>query len=97
MKDQVTGYFDQVAPSYDQVGTATFSQMGRRLVELARVPSGGAVLDVATGRGAAVLAAGEQVGEHGQVVGIDLSQEMLKGTAATIERLCLRGVHVSKG
>lgn len=54
-KQQVSGLFDRVANTFDHVGPRFFSHFGRRLVELARIPSGAHVLDVATGRGAALF------------------------------------------
>src|SRR5437870_2451577 len=94
MKDQIAAHFGKIAPTYDRVGPRWFAHFGRRLVELAQVPTGGTVLDVATGRGAVLLAAAERVGAGGRVVGIDLSEGMLRETAAEIERLGLRNSHV---
>ena len=82
--------FDQAAASYDRVGPAFFAYFGRRLVELAEIPPKAAVLDVATGRGAILLPAARQAGPQGQVVGIDLSTEMLRGAAAQIESAGLK-------
>ena len=49
----------------------------RRLVELAAIPPGAQVLDIATGTGWVALAAAEHVGPTGRVLGVDLSPEML--------------------
>ncbi|MBK9006118.1 MAG: nuclear transport factor 2 family protein [Anaerolineae bacterium] len=54
-KQRVSGLFDRVANTFDHVGPRFFSHFGRRLVELAHIPSGAHVLDVATGRGAALF------------------------------------------
>jgi ubiquinone/menaquinone biosynthesis C-methylase UbiE len=51
MKENVAGLFDRVASTYDRVRPRFFSHFGRRLVELAQIPSGADVLDVAAGRG----------------------------------------------
>jgi ubiquinone/menaquinone biosynthesis C-methylase UbiE len=85
MKEDVAELFNQVASTYDRIGPRFFSHFGRRLVELAQIPSGADVLDVAAGRGAVLYPAAEQVGLHGHVVGIDLSAEMVRETAAEIK------------
>lgn len=85
MKEDVAGLFNRVASTYDRIGPRFFTHFGRRLVELAQIPAGADVLDVAAGRGAVLLPAAEQVGRHGHVVGIDLSAEMVRETAAEIE------------
>ena len=84
-KERRIGVFDRAAPTYDRVGPRFFSHFGRRLVELAQIPSGAAVLDVAAGRGAVLFPAAEQVGPQGRVVGIDLSTGMVRETAAEIK------------
>jgi ubiquinone/menaquinone biosynthesis C-methylase UbiE len=79
-KQQVTGIFDRGAPTYDHIGPRFFSHFGRRLVEIAKIPSGSKVLDVATGRGALLYPAAESVGSEGHVIGIDLSEIMVQET-----------------
>ena len=93
-KQRLAGVFDRAAPTYDRVGPRFFSHFGRRLVELARIPSRARVLDVATGRGAALFPAIEAVGPHGHVTGIDLSEAMVQETAEEIRRLKLENAEV---
>ncbi|MBV6395200.1 MAG: Ubiquinone/menaquinone biosynthesis C-methyltransferase UbiE [Anaerolineales bacterium] len=88
-KQRVSGLFDRVANTFDHVGPRFFSHFGRRLVELAHIPSGAHVLDVATGRGAALFPAAKSVGTQGRVVGIDLSEGMVQETAKELARLGL--------
>jgi ubiquinone/menaquinone biosynthesis C-methylase UbiE len=76
------------------VGPLFFSHFGRRLVELAQIPNGARVLDIATGRGAVLFPAAEAVGPQGNVTGIDLSNEMVKETGREIERRDLQNVNV---
>ena len=85
-KQDVAGVFSRAAPIYDRVGPRFFSFFGRRLVELARLPSGARVLDVATGRGAVLFPAAEAVGPQGHVVGIDLSETMVEETRQDLMR-----------
>ena len=93
-KERIAGLFNRVAPKYDHVGPRFFSHFGRRLVELARMPSGARVLDVACGRGAVLFPAAEQVGPKGQVIGIDLSETMVEETRRVIDRLGLKNAQV---
>ncbi len=71
------GFFDRVASQYDRSGPRFFSHFGSRLVELADLPQGGCVLDVAAGRGAVLFPAARAVGLQGQVTGVDISPGMV--------------------
>ncbi len=70
--------FDRAAETYDAVAGAYHDHFGARLVELAGLRRGGAILDVACGRGAVLVPAASQVGPTGRVVGVDLSPEMVR-------------------
>ncbi|WP_149183048.1 class I SAM-dependent methyltransferase [Streptomyces sp. TRM49041] len=87
--------FDRTAKVYDQSGVEFFGPIGRRLVELAGLPSGASVLDVGCGRGAALLPAAEAVGADGEAVGIDISEEMVKHATETVQDRGLDHVTVS--
>ena len=77
-KFRTAGVFSRAAATYDQLGPRFFSILGHRLVELAQIPQGSTVLDVASGRGASLFAAAERVGLSGRVVGIDLAEGMVE-------------------
>jgi len=80
-KAWLAGVFDRAAPTYDRVGDSYHDVFGERLVDLAGVEPGSSVLDVACGRGAALLPAARRAGERGHVLGVDLSPAMV-GLAA---------------
>lgn len=88
------GVFGRAAADYDQIGDPILAEMGRRLVELARIGVGDSVLDVATGRGAVLFPAAEAVGERGRVLGIDLAPQMVDLTGREAARRGLRRVEV---
>jgi SAM-dependent methyltransferase len=78
VKIWVAGVFDRAAPSYDEPAGRYHEYFGERLVDVTGVRSGDAVLDVACGRGAALVPAATRVGSSGTAVGIDLSPEMVR-------------------
>ena len=79
-KQRVSKIFDGATSTYGHVSPRFFSHFGRRLVEVAQIPGGSKVLDVATGRGALLYPAAESVGPQGSVTGIDLSEKMVQET-----------------
>jgi ubiquinone/menaquinone biosynthesis C-methylase UbiE len=89
MKKGVSGLFSRIAPTYDQVGPRFFAYFGQRLVDVATIPVGARVLDVASGRGAVLFPAAAQVGSAGHVTGIDFAEVMVNETGEAIRQ---RGV-----
>ncbi len=85
-KTNIAGLYNRVAALFDQVGPDFFSYAGRHLVERMDIAEGAKVLDVAVGRGANLFPAAEKVGPRGQVIGIDLAENMVQETKAEIER-----------
>jgi len=85
-KTNIAGLYNRVASLYGQVGPDTFADAGRRLVEHMDIAEGAKVLDAGVGRGANLFPAAEKAGPRGQVIGIDLAENMLRETAAEIQR-----------
>jgi len=83
-KAATVGVFSRAAETYDRVGPRYFSYFGQRLVELSPLVTGAKVLDLATGGGAVLFPAVDKVGPAGQVLGIDLVEEMVARTSAEI-------------
>jgi ubiquinone/menaquinone biosynthesis C-methylase UbiE len=85
-KDGVTSFFSQASTAFgSDEGIRRFPHFGRRLVEVAELPTGAHVLDVATGRGAILFPAAERVGLEGSVLGIDIAPGMIEATAQDIK------------
>ena len=84
-KDSVRATFGRAAATYGGIGPP-FIYFGRVLVNAAGLQPGWRVLDVATGRGAVLFPAGEQVGPSGSVLGIDLAAPMVELLQADIVR-----------
>ena len=86
--------WSRAAVTYGEVGPHFFSYFGEKLVGLAPIPTGGRVLDVATGRGALLFPAAEKVGPGGVVTGTDYSQGMVERTASEIAARSVRNARV---
>jgi ubiquinone/menaquinone biosynthesis C-methylase UbiE len=83
----VRAVFGALAATYDDLH---FLQLcASRLTELAVLPAGARVLDMATGTGMVALGAAQIVGPTGRVVGLDLSPDML---ARARHKLALTGL-----
>lgn len=75
--------FDRRATRYAR--SQWHRRSAERLVELCGLAPGSRVLDAATGTGFAALAAARAVGPDGRVVGVDVSQGMLREARAAAE------------
>ena len=88
-KAQTRAQFNALVADYDAAGPGCFAHFGRRLVAVAGIEPGQRVLDVASGRGAVLFPAAELIGQTGDIVGIDLADEMAR---ATNEEAAQRGL-----
>lgn len=88
-KQDIVSLFDRAATLYDRVGIRQFTHFGRALIAHLAPPPGAAVLDLACGRGALLLAAAEQVGPTGRVIGVDLAPGMV---SAARDELAAKGI-----
>lgn len=69
---------------------------GRKLVRLAKISRKAAVLDIGTGLGPVFFPALEKVGPDGVVVGVDISDEMVRGTRVLIKKSGCRNAAILK-
>jgi ubiquinone/menaquinone biosynthesis C-methylase UbiE len=81
--------FNRASDSYDAVDADFFTPMGARLIEHARLAEGDHVLDLGTGRGAALIPAARAVSTEGSVTGVDLSSGMVEATQRDVDALGL--------
>ena len=91
---RVAAVFDRAAQTYDSVGVPWFTPIAEHLVrELAPVP-GEQILDLGSGRGAAVFPLAEAVGPTGQVTGVDLAEGMVRALRSDVAARGLSTVDV---
>jgi ubiquinone/menaquinone biosynthesis C-methylase UbiE len=81
--------YDTVTQEFDRFTERFSTPLARRMVSLARLEQGQCVLDVGTGTSVVATQAALTVGPHGRVVGIDLSEKMVK---AAREKAALAGL-----
>jgi len=86
-----------VAEGYDRPSLRAFRTGAERLVELAALRNGQAVLDVGSGTGHAAVAAARAVGPQGRVVAVDASAEMCERARHKVMALGLATVEVRQG
>ena len=79
-KEEIAATFDVRARGYRNSDWHRAS--AGRLVDLCGLKPGDRVLDAGTGTGFAALHAARQIGDHGRVVGVDISQGMLSEARA---------------
>jgi ubiquinone/menaquinone biosynthesis C-methylase UbiE len=77
-QDRAAFTYNAAADFYDASPLSFWDYFGRRTIELASLPIGSRVLDVCCGAGASALPAAEAVGPTGNVVGVDLANQLLE-------------------
>ena len=91
-KEHIADLYHRVAPTYGHVGPNFFAFAGQHMVEHIGIRDGSKVLDVAAGRGANLFPAAEKAGSHGQVIGIDIAEGMVRETTLEIQHRALHHV-----
>lgn len=86
-KQRVAALFHRASETYDDVGVDFFTPLAAELVARAGLRAGDAVLDLGTGRGAALRAIAEAVGPTGTALGLDLAPGMVERTRADLADL----------
>ena len=74
--------YNAAADSYDDPANSFWERFGAETVERLDIQPGARVLDVCWGSGASALAAAQQVGPEGSVLGVDLAERLLERAPA---------------
>ena len=77
-QDRAAFTYNAAADFYNTSPLSFWDYFGRRTIELASLPIGSRVLDVCCGAGASALPAAEAVGPMGNVIGVDLANQLLE-------------------
>jgi ubiquinone/menaquinone biosynthesis C-methylase UbiE len=84
---QLEKTYNAAADHYDHPALSFWDRFGRRTFERLPLAPGMSILDVCCGMGGSALPAAERVGPRGQVVAVDLAQNLLdKGARRAVER-----------
>jgi SAM-dependent methyltransferase len=90
------GYDDAVVAPMPDAAIESFAGVGNPF-SLRRLPVGERVVDIGSGGGFDCFVAADQVGPSGQVVGIDMTEEMLAKSRATAQAMGLGNVVFREG
>ena len=90
------GYEDTVVNPMADAAVESFAGVGNPF-SLRRLNTGERVVDIGSGGGFDCFIAAEQVGPSGQVVGIDMTSEMLAKSRATARAMGLQNVEFREG
>jgi demethylmenaquinone methyltransferase / 2-methoxy-6-polyprenyl-1,4-benzoquinol methylase len=88
--------YSRLAPVYELWARVTESRPRRRVLELAKVRDGEAILEVATGTGAQLVSLAQR-NLSGRTVGIELAEGMLAETARRLRAAGLTSVELMRG
>ncbi len=89
--------YDAASGHFDATPLGFWERYGESTIARLALPAGARVLDVCCGTGASALQAARAVGETGSVVGVDLSERLLRLARAKAQERGLRNVDFRSG
>ncbi len=93
-KQKIIDIWDKVALNFGQVGPNYWECFGNKLVDYSNIKEKARVLDIGMGRGASLFPAATKSGEYGQVIGIDISENMVRETKREITKKSVTNIKV---
>jgi SAM-dependent methyltransferase len=91
------GVWDRMAEIYQQEIDSRFAPVIQKLLDLAMLRPGEAVLDLGTGTGSVAIVAATKIGPTGHIMAVDISPEMLDKARARIGASSLANVELTEG
>lgn len=91
------GVWDKMAEVYQREIDSRFAPITENVLRRANLESGEKILDLGTGTGSVAIAAALLVGMNGQVIGVDISSEMLDKARARVQALSIANVEFAEG
>ncbi len=86
--------WDKAAVALGTAGHGYWKAFGNRLVEISEINKGDSIIDIGTGRGSVLFPAIKKVGELGKVIGIDISEIMVKETQKDVLKQNIKNAKV---
>jgi len=96
-KARAASTYNAAADFYDDPANTFWARFGRRTIERLGLQGGEDVLDVCCGSGASAIPAAEAVGKNGSVLGVDLSDKLLKLARAKAKTRQLQNIEFQGG
>ncbi|MFE4107864.1 methyltransferase domain-containing protein [Almyronema epifaneia] len=93
IKQQLAGYYSGRSATYDSESDF-HPRLAQHLVNQAKLKPAQRVVDMATGTGLVAIAAAQQVGTQGYVLGIDFAAEMIQQAAQKAQALGLNNLQL---
>ncbi len=94
--DLYARFYDSAQPRlidlFGAFGDMSYEEFEEEFIEMAKLKAGSSILDVACGTGAGLPALGRAVGPEGDILGVDISSEMLHRAHARARKLKMRNV-----
>jgi ubiquinone/menaquinone biosynthesis C-methylase UbiE len=94
-KKEIADYYAQRSHTYDEI--AWHDRMARKLVEYARIGADATVLDIGTGTGMVAMHAASKLGPQGSLIGIDISEGMIKVARAKMPDAPIQNIRFEMG
>ena len=99
-KEQVEQMFDNIAPTYDRLNHVLSFNIDRiwrrRVMRIVRRSQPAKIMDIATGTGDLAIAMAKRV-EGAHILGVDLSEEMLRVAHSKVAKFDPKGCQAQKG
>jgi SAM-dependent methyltransferase len=97
LKARAAAAYNAAADTYDAPENTFWDRFGARTIERLGLRPGMRVLDVCSGSGASAIPAAHAVGPTGQVIAVDLAENLLARLRAKADRLGLRQLQARHG
>ncbi len=99
IKRMIISNFDSSPEKYEEFENecGLFSHLARDLARICNISEGMRICDMGCGTGASTMILGELVGEHGMVMGLDFSREMLNTAREKTGAMGIRNIEYLLG
>jgi ubiquinone/menaquinone biosynthesis C-methylase UbiE len=97
-KEKVKEYFKETANKWDKIRKDYYDEELRGvIIQEANIKAGNVVLDIGCGTGFLLLGAAKSLGKDGKVIGVDISEEMLKKAKENLSKAGVSNIEFKVG